>query len=64
MAIYCLVAHGGNHKVAGSTPALPIVACRRVLEQDTEPPAAPCSLVNKDGSNAEINFSTVGLITD
>jgi len=32
-----------NHKVPGSIPALPKVARRSALEQDTEPPALHCS---------------------
>jgi len=30
-----------DHGVAGSIPALPVVACRSVLEQDAEPPVDP-----------------------
>jgi len=39
----------------------PLVACRSVLEQHTEPgrfSAARCSSITKDGSNPEKNFPT------
>jgi len=36
-------------------------SCWSVLEQDTEPPVH-CSLITKDGSNAEKNFPIVGSI--
>jgi len=50
------VAHWGewssrNHKVPGSIPTLPIVACQNVLEH----PVASRALHYKDGLNAE-NF--------
>jgi len=58
-----------NYIKTGSIPALPIVACWSVLEQDTKPQllpgcftAAHCSLITKDGSNAEKGVPTVGSI--